>query len=343
VDATFREHALPARRLPDHFPLGRLPEDLRRKVGDTPDALVDLLACTIPEKMGRHTYVQRVLWKGGSYAQVDEVRCFEMPVVVPRWAVLSGEVFGRGPALKAVASAYSLNEAAKLILIAANVSIYGMWTVADDAVNPALVKFGPGAMIPVSRNDNTNPSFRELVPSTRVDLGEFVRDDLRGQIQKNLYRDALGSVEGPKMTATEVLERQSLVLQDMGAAFGRANGELLGPAVTRVVDILSRRGKLPPIRVDGELVSLEYSSPLARAQSMERVTALRALLADAQGAAQTDPAAAAAIDTQKYLRRIAALTGAEMDVLRDDEEVTAILNMTAQAQAQLASAREAAA
>lgn len=335
IEATFRKQKVLARRFRAEFPKATIPDALAQVLARSPDEEVPVVSAIVPEQRGRREFAQYVLWSGGPGAGtiLEEREFFEQPMVVPRWSVMSGEVYGRGPALKATANAYTLNEAARLILIAANVSIFGMWTVADDELNPALVKLGPGALIPVASNDNGNPSLRELVPSTRLDFAQFAKDDLRSQIQKNLYRDALGNVEGPKMTATEIIERQSLVLQDLGAAHGRTNGELLGPVVSRVTAILSRRGRLPPIRVDGELVDLAYVSPLARAQSMEEITGLRALIGETTALAQLDPSARARLDSGKIVRRLATLYGAPLDVVLEDEQVQEIMNQVAMASA----------
>ena len=139
-------------------------------------------------------------------------------------------------------------------------------------------------------------------------------------------------VEGPKGTATEVIERQALVMQDMGAAFGRINSEFTGPAITRHINILARLGKLPPIKVDGKVVALKYSSPLARAQYMEEVNAMRGLREENALHAQIDPSEAARLDRGAMQRRQAALTGIEMKYVHDDETVQAITTQIAEAQ-----------
>ena len=55
------------------------------------------------------------------------------------------------------------------------------------------------------------------------------------------------------MTATEVLERSAEVSRLLGAVYGRLQSELLTPLLRRAVAILSRRGEIAPIRLDGSI------------------------------------------------------------------------------------------
>lgn len=330
VDSTFRRRTLSGRNAGEALKkASNLPPALAASIRENPDSDVTFLSCCTPEeRSGRRRWVQDILWDGSDDLLLQQ-EYYENPVTVIRWSVLSGEVWGRGPALKTCANAYTLNEAARLVLIAANLSIYGMWTSTDAGLNGDTVKFGPGAILNVNSNDNGNPSIRELNPSTRLDIGDWVINRYGSQVQRGLYRDNLGQVDGPRMTATEIVERQSLVLQDMGAAFGRISDEGIDPLVGRVVGALTRRGRLPRFQIDGELVALEYFSPLARAQTQEQANALRALMAEAVAVGAVDPTAVASIDTRRYFAKLAELTGADLTVLRDDAQMEEVMQRTA--------------
>ena len=69
------------------------------------------------------------------------------------------------------------------------------------------------------------------------------------------------------MTATEVLQRSADMARILGATYGRLQSELLTPLIMRGLNILQRRGEIPPIQVDGRMIELHYSSPLAIAQA----------------------------------------------------------------------------
>ena len=63
-------------------------------------------------------------------------------------------------------------------------------------------------------------------------------------------------------------------MQDAGASFGRLTVELAGGVIRRVVSLLSREGKIPPIQIDGENVDLKFTSPISRLQDMEEAQVL---------------------------------------------------------------------
>ena len=96
-------------------------------------------------------------------------------------------------------------------------------------------------------------------------------DDLRARIRHTLLVDRLGPASGPRMTATEVVERASETTRLLGATYGRLQAELLTPLLTRAVAILRRRGEIPDLALDGRTVDLQYKSPLARTQARQDV------------------------------------------------------------------------
>jgi hypothetical protein len=59
------------------------------------------------------------------------------------------------------------------------------------------------------------------------------------------------------------------MLRTSGSAIARLNAEKIKPLVDRGVEILSRNGRLPKIKVDGKQVSIAMQSPLAKAEAME--------------------------------------------------------------------------
>jgi hypothetical protein len=336
ITARFWRRKVAARDLKKEFPEAILPSDLDAQVRDRPDEDVEILSATLEHENPRYEAIQYVLHEK-SKRILTERNFFEQPWSNPRWSVLSGEVHGRGPALKAEPGAYSTNEAAKLMLMAANISLFGMWLVDSDRINPDNIELGAAAMIPV-KGDGTSveAAMRPLVPSTNFDVARFSIEDLRAQTKRGFYRDNLGSIERPGMTATEVIERQALVAQDMGAAYGRMTHELLQPVLKRVSGILARAGKMPPeIKIDGRVVGVQYTSALARAQQYEEVVGMRAFAQDVLVLSQIDPSAKFSLNANAYARKMAGLTGVDLDITRTEPQVRALLQQQAEGQAAL--------
>lgn len=337
VDGIFRRQRALARHLPQLLPKGRFPDALARQIKERPDDEVELLTATHPdERRGR--WLHQVLDEKAK-AVLEEWEFASNPWAVPRWMVLAGETYGRGPALKAAPTAQTLNEAIKLLFKASTFAILGMYTVRDDGViNPGTTKLVAGGMIPVDSNDHANPSIKPLVPGTQFDVAQFQIEDLRSMIKRDLFVDQLGNVEGPRMTATEVMERQAMIAQDKGAAFGRMTGELLTPCVQRTAELLAQQGRLPAVKLDGRTVQLKFVSPLAKAQGLSEAQAIDLVLDFVGRAAAVDPAARAYLKTGELIRTVAEQRGAPLKAIRSDEEAEAILQQIATAQAQAAQA-----
>jgi hypothetical protein len=340
VEGLFRKHRMTARQFMADFPDATISQKVMSAWEKDPDGTwVEIDNCVYREIKGKHEWVQKIMYPEQQEV-VWETRFFTQPFVAPRWSKMPNEIFGRGPACTASADAYSLNEGARLELIAANIELFGMWTTTDDGINQDTLELGPGVLIPVDSNSQQDPTLRPLDLPQRSGMALQSMERKESSVKQALIRDNLAAIEGSDMTATEVMERQALVAQDMGPAFGRINAEGTDIMVARVIDILSRRGKMPPLRVDGKQVAIKYVSPLARALEMEEVQAIRMLVADAGSMMAIDPAAGARIDTGKALRSIAVKSGAPLDIIRDDAEVEEIMTKAAVAEQEMAAQQE---
>lgn len=191
-------------------------------------------------------------------------------LIVSRWSVTPGEVFGRGPVIQQMADIRTVNKVKEFILGNGALQMSGVYTGVDDGIfNPHTVRITPGVIIPVSSNDSRNPSIAALNRSGDLKLGEILLEDLRSSIRKALFADPLGELTDPVRSATENLLRNQDMLQNQGASFGRQKTELIEPIVNAVMDILSGLGKAPEISVNGREVTIKQTSPLAKAEDME--------------------------------------------------------------------------
>ena len=170
--------------------------------------------------------------------------------------------------MKALPDIKTANKVVELVLKNASIAVTGIWQADDDGViNPATIKLVPGTIIPKAVG---SAGLTPLETPGRFDVSELVLDQLRNRIRKALFVDQLGQVNGPRMTATEVLERAAEMARILGATYGRLQSELLSPLVTRARGILARRGEIPDLPLDHRMVALEYKSPQARYQAQGR-------------------------------------------------------------------------
>ncbi|MGB0670901.1 MAG: portal protein [Rhodospirillales bacterium] len=328
LDQTFRRALLTRAQLLERYPGTELPDEPDVKSG-APERRYAVVEAVRPESDGyRYTAVLDnapaadltegsimgsdgiFTGGGGSATLLREGRFRRSPFINFRWLKAPGEAYGRSPVMKALPDIKTVNKAVELTLKNATIAVTGIWQADDDGVlNPATVKLVPGTIIPKAVGSQ---GLRPLDSPGRFDISQMILEDLRGNIRRALLVDKLGEVNGPRMTATEILERSAEMARLLGATFGRLQSELLTPLVLRAVDILIRRGEIPPIVVDGRSVDIQYRSPLAQDQSRKEA---KDLLNWVQALAALGPEALALVDAPKAARWLAKAHGVPNELL----------------------------
>jgi hypothetical protein len=195
-------------------------------------------------------------------------------------------------------------------------------------------------VIPVQSNDAKNPTIRALERSGDLRIGFEVLTQLQQTIKTGLFQ-MLREPEDAVVSATQfAIENRELVNQ-MGSSFGRLQTEVVEASVRRGIDILSRRGAMPNIRVDGRQVTLKHTSPLAKAQDMDDLITLQQTLETA-GLAGPE-AVAVGIKVEELATWVAKKTGLDPRLIRDQGEREALQQKAAEIVAQAQGAPKAAA
>ena len=102
----------------------------------------------------------------------------------------SGEVYGRGPVFNAMAAIKTCNLTIELILQNAQMSVSGVYTYEDDGViNPDNISLVPGSLIPVAPGSQ---GLKPIQSASNFDVAQLVLNDMRANIKKALYMEALG-------------------------------------------------------------------------------------------------------------------------------------------------------
>lgn len=264
ISGHFRETLLAPVTIRARWP-GALAEP--KSCGQEPEALRVIEAVQFS---GPRNLYHAILDRSDAAPLLLESGCFETsPFISFRWLKGASEVYGRSPVMTALPDIKTVNKVVELVLKNASIAVTGIWQADDDGVlNPATIRLVPGSIIPKAVGSS---GLTPLQAPGRFDVSTLVLDDLRARIRRTLLVDRLGPVNGPRMTATEIVERSSEVTRLLGATFGRLQSELLTPLVARAVAILARRGEIPPFTLDGRLVDLTYKSPLARIQARQDV------------------------------------------------------------------------
>ena len=312
LDTVFRCLSLEAGAIAARYPDAILPEGLARgEPGSAPRHKV--VEAVWPEAQG--SAFQAVLELDGRAHPLASGRFLDSPFIAFRWMKAPGEVYGRGPVMKALPDIRTANKVVELVLKNASIAATGIWQAEDDGVlNPATVKLVPGAIIPKAAGSS---GLTPLAAPGNFDVSQLVLGDLRARIRGALLADRLGPDRPSRQTATEVLERSAETARLLGATYGRLQSELLTPLIGRCLAILRRRGEVPPLLLDGREVRLTYESPLARVQG--RADAANTLLF-LQAVAALGPEAARQVDLAAATRHLARSLAAPAGILTPTPE-----------------------
>lgn len=327
VDTVYRRYTLSARQAAREWGAA-CSDETRRKAEERPDDTVEILHAVFPRTDrdpygvgAAHFPFASVYVETGAEHVLEESGYLEMPYLVPRWAKAAGETYGRGPGQTALSDTRVLNAMARTALMAAEKMSDPPLMVPDDGfLGP--VHSGPGGL---SYYRAGSPDRIEPLP-VNVDLAatEKMMQQRRESIRRIFLGDQL-TPEGPAVTATEAVIRQSEKMRVLGPVLGRLQAEFLSPLIRRVFRIMLRAGALPPFPqgFGPDDIEVRYTSPVARSQKEFEARGLARTmeyLAPLVGA--SDPFGIMDnFDTDRAARHVAELFGTPSDYLRPEQNV----------------------
>ena len=317
LDGTFRTLSLTLGQLNSRYGIENVPAAILQDGQKDAQVRFEVLESILPHSNG-YDYTAflieqdvPVLLKQGRFNQ--------SPAISFRWMKSPGEIYGRSPVMKALPDIKTANKVVELILKNASIAVTGIWQADDDGVlNPANIELVPGAIIPKAVGSQ---GLKPLDMPGRFDVSELVLKDLRARIRHALLADQIGPVIDKKMSATEVLERSAEMALLLSATYGRLQSELLTPLVQRAFHILKRRGEIPDLELDGRYISLDYRSPMARAQGQRNIQNILSWLdnVSAMGAE-----ASLMIDVPQTVKKLAEAMGVPGDLIKTGPLATTI-------------------
>lgn len=312
LNGAFRELLLTLSQLQSRYPRAALPDRVMRDGGKDSQARFTVLEAIIPEDH-KTRFVAMLTESGHAPVLLKQSALNDSPMMAFRWLKSPGEIYGRSPVMKALPDIKTANKVVELILKNASIAVTGIWQADDDGVlNPANIELKPGTIIPKAVGSQ---GLKPLEMPGRFDISQLVLDDLRSRIRHALLADKLTPITSRQMTATEVLERSAEMALLLGATYGRLQTELMTPLVQRAYAILRRRGEVPDFNIDGRLVTLDYRSPLARAQGQRNVQNTLFWLQSVQA---MGPAAMTAVNLPQAARVLGDALGVPSDLILND-------------------------
>ncbi len=260
----FHMATMPAREVMEKYPSWTPPSNLRDAIKNDPETPLRLVQSLVGTEFTAWLDV------GGDIENnIVSTGKFETnPYIIFRWAVASGEQYGRGPVLRALPDIKTANKVVELVLKNATIAVSGIWQADDDGViNLSNINLTPGAIIPKAVGSS---GLTPLASGANFDVSQIVLKDLRERIRHALLADRLGLLSEKEMTATEIMARNADMMRILGATYGRLLHEFIRPLVERGLQILARRGVIDKISLHSD-AELKYIAPIAQMAIEETV------------------------------------------------------------------------
>ena len=261
-NAVFHTTSMSARDVMEKYPTWTPPSNIRDIIKQDADMPIKLVQSLVGTEFTAWLDV------GGDIENnIVATGTFETnPYLIFRWSLASGELYGRGPVLRALPDIKTANKVVELVLKNATIAVSGIWMADDDGViNLNNINLTPGAIIPKAVGSS---GLTPLTSGANFDVSQIILKDLRERIRHALLADRLGLLSEKEMTATEIMARNSDMMRILGATYGRLLHEFIRPLCERGLQILSRRGVIDTITLHGD-AELKYIAPIAQMVASE--------------------------------------------------------------------------
>lgn len=188
----------------------------------------------------------------GPDKEVKRSGFWEMPVPVSRFYKRRNEIYGRSPAMQALADILELNATKEARISAIEKSLDPPLGVYDDAVlgNEEVDTSAGGLNVFATsgRIANQNPIFPLFTVETIREADKSIEDLIRS-INEHFSIDRLLDFNNEtRMTLGEAQMRQEIRSEALGSLFARQQNELFTPLIERAVSVLYFQGRLGVIK-----------------------------------------------------------------------------------------------
>ncbi len=335
VDTVYRPFKLTARQMLQWWGMDKMPDKVKGTLDKKPFEMYDVIHALYPRNDRKDGMLDKENKPWAScYVETSETKKLsesgfdELPCMIPRFFVASGEVYGRGPGMLALPDVKMLNQMESDVLKAGRKKL-----------SPPLLVPSDGFVGPLMLVPNGVNFFRADQRMTMQEqIGVFpVPDDLgyaeqklqqkREQIKQIFYNDMLQLIEQTHMSVPEVLQRIEEKLRLLGPFMGRVNSELNNPMFDRIFNIMLRNGQvpMPPPILQGQALKIDYVNPLAKAQRAAEADGIArtfAFITPVVQAGMTEPLDV--IDIDGGVKAFAEISGYPIKSIRSDEEIAKI-------------------
>lgn len=285
VDTIFRKYKQTAKACADQFGIEVLPSRIAKAAEKDPFEMFEIIHVVMPRedreigKIGQENKpFASIYFDPETKTLLKESGFDEMAFMTPRYLKDSVSTYGRSPAMSCLSDIKMLNKMSETSIRAAQKLIDPPLMVPDDGfIQP--VRTRPGGLN--YYRSGTRDRIEPLQTGANIPVSINMEDQRRQAIRSAFYVDQLLTAQdGPRKTATQVLQENEERMRLIGPVMGRLQAELLQPLISRCFLLLSRQELFapPPEFMQGMSVDIKYVSPLAKAQKQTDLqTIMRAL------------------------------------------------------------------
>jgi hypothetical protein len=255
------------------------------------------------------------------------------PFIVPRWAKLPGEVYGRSPAMTCLSTIQMVNKMRKELIKSAEISNAPPLTAEEDTI---MLPFSYGSRQMIWREPGS-PAPEPVLSGSQPNLTQEMINQDRDTIVKAFFVDQIiRDQKKERQTILEIQDERGQMLQQLGPLLSRQENEFLSPCVEAQFDFLDKSDKLPPVpsTLEGHDMEIVYTSPAAQAQYSSGMSNISAMLQDIIPLAQAKPEIMDNIDDNELFAEISRLRNVTRRIVKTKDDVNAVREQRAEAEQQ---------
>jgi hypothetical protein len=267
------------------------------------------------------------------YIEVDQKHLIrrsgyrKMPALVSRHITGPRDVYGRSPAMKALATVKGLQSMGRTILDQGNRAVDPPLLYSDDSDITKIVT-KPGGLTAGGVNENGKPLVVPLYTGAQIAIGMEMQNNDREVVKKIFLEELFMLLSNPsdRMTATQVIEQLKKEGVLVAPFAGRRENEKLGPQIERELEIMMNAGAIDPMPPEaleaGLKPKVRMTNPLSRMARAEEVSGFtRTVEIAVQAASAGAPEALEVINFEEGIRDTADVLGARPTHIYSPEEV----------------------